>query len=455
MDIKRHVAGGLNPGQRYLIKSRARNLLLSGGYGSGKTFGGALKTLQLRQENDSHGLIIAPTFQHLYSVSLEQLNVVLRALKVPQSAWYKIKDRQFERYMDFGDGKKVYLRSADNPGSLEGLNVGWVWMDESRLIRETAKNIAKGRMRTPCARPQFVCTTTPDLNWLYDEFMTGKPNREVIRASTRENERNLGEGFIEDLRFSFSKRLQLAAIEGHFTVLEGAVFEDFNPDANSSPWIVPYSPLPFRHRHTTLAVDPGYRKSSWHWWHKIGPDQWVMFDQFQGESMSTAGCVDYIRKNKAWPIDEVWVDPAADNTEQATGIDSLEYLKSLPFRFEAKRPPIYMIRDPWRSIQWGVEKTRALLGQPDSTKRILFSRRLADEERGSRRGILKSMAGYRYPEAKPGRPISPIPLKDGVFDHDIDCLRYFVVGKLLSTECIRGRIYEFASISDPGFVQAA
>jgi len=114
-----------------------------------------------------------------------------------------------------------------------------------------------------------------------------------------------------------------------------------------------------------------------------------------------------------------------------------------------------MITGPWRSIPWGVDKTRALLGGQGQPTRIRFAKSLLREEAGRERGIVKDLAAYRYPEVKDGRPITDLPLKDGVTDHSNDSLRYFGVGMWLSNPHLRALAPELATKAQPGWRTAA
>ena len=85
------------------------------------------------------------------------------------------------------------------------------------------------------------------------------------------------------------------------------------------------------------------------------------------------------------------------------------------------------------------EKTRTLLGDPDNGLpiRLFFARTMAAKEQGNQRGIVKSLSSYSYPELKDGRPITDMPEKDGVYDHDCDAIRYWAMGMWLSDSRLR------------------
>lgn len=417
-------------GQWRFLNSRAPVALLSGGFGSGKTLGLGLKLLQLKSENpDAPGLLMAQTWRALYSVTLRRFMGFCKQT-MPKRRWPQVQDKNGECFLDFGDGVPIFLRSADNPASFDGLDVGYGLGDELRHWSKQSYEVFLGRIRTKCPMPQAAFSSTPAMNFMYEEFGLGKAKRDLIISPTKENLRNLSPDFIDNLRLSYSKRLQRAVLDGQFTILEGAVYEEFDPLGNS-PWFVDYDPTTAINRKTYLAVDPGFRKSSWLWIHEITPTEWVVFDEFQGESMSDMHCVSIVN-NKPWQIDEIWCDPASDNTQGAIGIDTIQMLARIKARGQK---PVRYITGVHRGIEYGVDKIRTMLGDPANGLpiRVKFAKRLLGIERGKSRGLVRSLSSYRYPQIKENKPVGNLPLKDGLTDHDCDALRYWGIGMWLTS----------------------
>jgi len=407
----------MNPSQLRLWQSIDPTVLLCGGFGSGKTTGGAFKFLQLKALNPGiPSLIISQTSKSLWGTTVRRLNAVCDDYGIPKPV---LVDRQYECYLDFGDGAPVYLRGAHAPASYDGLDVGILWGDEIRHWSKEAFDVAQGRRRVPCPSPQSVYTSTPSMGWMSDEFNSGKEGRPVITAPTSENLHNLSPEFIDNLKTSYSPRMQKAVLEGIFTILEGAVYEHFDP--TSDDWIVDFDPASPRGRHlldtcpVSMAIDPGFRRHSWMWLIEDKPGHWIVFDQMMPENTSVESCI-LACNEKDYPIDEIWFDPAASAASQIDGRTIKDALHQIRPRVRGTR----ILRDvgKYRSIRFGVERLRVLLGGYDGLKpRIRFARRLLKMEKGKPRGIIKDLSGYRYPDAKDGRQISDEPLKDGLTDH--------------------------------------
>lgn len=431
-------ARDLNPAQRAVLRSRERNVLMAGGFGSGKTTGGAIKAIQLKQDNGrAPGLVLAPNWRTMWSVTYPAITKLLRRFLSPREM-PRLIDPNEECYLDFGDGVPVFLRSASNIDGFDGLDVGWAWGDEARHWKKKAWDVLKGRVRVKCPRPQIVLTTTPEMGWLSDEFNTGKPGRQLITASTQENALNLADGFIEDIKQSYSPRIWRALIDGIFTILEGAVYEAFDPNPATSKWLTDFVPTAtwLADHKVYLAVDPGFRRSAWTWIAEVEPLKWIAFDQLIADNQDDVTCVRQVSERKH-PIDEVWCDPASGNTQSFEGANTVKALLAIK---GLRRPsPVRVISAANREIPFGVDKTRVMLGDPDNQRSIYLriAKRLVDAERNRERGTIKSLAAYRYPETKDGKAITDMPLKDGINDHFADAVRYWTVGRWLCEPKLR------------------
>ena len=449
----------LNPSQVVFLRSVMPNVLFAAGLGSGKSTAGIMKTLQLKGANGPlPGLVIAQTFGALFSnivdPMLEMLKGQLPAQLIPVVRGGGNRDRL---HLRFADGCKVYLGSAENPKGWDGVNVAWLYGDECRHWTEKAWHIAEARVRIPAPLNQRALTSTPALNWMDLEFNSGKAGRQVIHAGTAENLRNLSPDYIDNLKLSYSPRMQRAMLYGEFVPLYGAVFEAFDPQPTSA-WFVDVPSAKddlkrwMKDKRVYLAVDPGFRRSAYVWIAKTGAGEqttWVVFDQLMADDTTDMTCVDIVNK-RGWAIDEVWCDPAGDQVQSVEGLDTFAALRHIEPREHGRR----LIRavTTYRSIAFGVDKLRVLLGGYEGLPaRVKFARRLLEQERGKQRGIVKDLAAASYPEMKDGRPITDIPLKDGVTDHSRDAIRNWAVGMWMSEPWLRSRDKDLLADKSTGY----
>ncbi len=448
----------VNPSQIAFLESPSRYVCFSGGFGSGKTTVLVLKILQLVAANAGlPGLVIAQSFGALFANVIATMERVLRGTGMPEDKIPTIRGGNMRPHSVFWNGAVVHWRSAENPGGYDGLDVAWVCGDEIRHWNKEAYDIAIARARRRDApKLQRAFTSTPSMGWMYDEWACGKKGRDLITCGTLENAHNLEEDYIPGLRESYSPRLQRAVIDGEFTILEGAVFEAFDPNPQKSPWVIDYDPTPDRlaNKRLFLAVDPGYRRSAWLWIVEESPLNWVVFDQLMPDNASDMAAVEMVNAKKC-PVDEIWTDPAADNTQSTTGADTLASLRAVKVR-GWNRKPLRTVADFGRDIPFGVDKLRVLLGgEHGAPIRIKFSRKLADTERGKPRGIVRDLGALRYPEIKDGRPVTDRPLKDGITDHSTDALRYWAVGQWMSINELRIKDPVLARAKQQGWRAAA
>jgi hypothetical protein len=428
----------LNPGQAEFLANHDWATLFAGGFGAGKSTILGIKALdQVSRNPGTPGLLLAQTRGALKATTWGKIKRLLQAA-LPRRLVPKWHDPNEESYVDFPNGARVYLRSAHNVNSFADLDVGWVCGDEARLWTREALNVSLARARIKCPYPGRYYASTPSMGVLDEEFNQGRANRTLITAPTRENLHNLQADYEENLRLSYSARMQASIIDGLFTILEGAVYESLIPRLDS-PNIMDYDHDRWRDKKTYLAIDPGFRRSSWLWIRELDPTSWVVFHQMQADNTPVSACVQRVNEinmARKWRIDEAWVDPAADARDQVEGQTIVNAIAQLDFRMGRR------IGRPWdryRAIPWGVEKVRVMLGDVDTGRpiRLFFSRSLFESEKGRPRGVIKSLSSYSYPEVKDGRPVTDLPVKDGAYDHACDALRYWVIGMWLSNPQLR------------------
>lgn len=421
----------LTPTQEAFRLDRRRLSAFLSGYGGGKTYAGATKAWELAAANDGcAGLIVAPTWRMLERLSLEAFHTVCPSVLIRA-------EHKSERRIDCINGARVYFGSADNPGSLEGMNLAWFWIDEARLVSVEAWRVLLGRLREKRARLlQGFVTTTPAMGWLADEFGGGRADRAVFRCSTLENARNLAPGFIDDLRRSYSARLARSLIDGEFSAISGQVYEEFDAAKHLVEWR--YRPdLPL-----WLSWDFGVRAASIlvaQWTgdfatrdaagREIPPRSIVVFDELQPEQVATAHQIPRVRAllkascGGAAPW-AVVCDPAGNQRDQATGMPSVALLRA---EFGDIVRWATAVDD--RHIPNRIARVCGALAPVEGPPRLYFARGLTQHAQGTpeaRRGVIAMLRGSTYPE-KAGRVSSDHPA-DGEYEHARDTLDYLVVG---------------------------
>lgn len=407
-----------------------------GGLGSGKTRTGAEAAVDLALENPGcDGMIVAPTFGMFERLMRPAWEAALpKELIVSHSS----KDRCYH----LRGGRRVWYGTAEVPASLEGTNLAWFWGDEARYWPKKSHENMLARLRLLKARRlQGIYTTTPAMGWLEEEFNTGRRSRYSYRASTRENAHNLAPDYIENLERSYSPRLVKSLVDGHFTVIEGQVYEVFDDERHLIDWTLnPRLPV-------TVWMDFGVRKSSvlfsQHTDHvyrtpdgrELPPDTHIIFDELQPEQKPTERVIplilDVLQRHGIRQVAAVFCDPAGRARDIASGMPSVHLLEAAFGRIVR-----YQTAPEYTFIPNGVAVVEGLLSPASGAPRLYLARTLAQRTQRTKdsdysRGIYKTLRGLQYPQAKDGRPVSDHPLKEGHLEHCGDALRYGCVNSEL------------------------
>src|SRR3990172_41567 len=222
----------------------------AGGFINHNTFVGAVWLLNKIQKypNDSH-LICAPTYKILQQSTLPKF----RELVPSTVAKFHEQDSVFDIV---GGTGKIYVRSAEDPDTLEGMTLRSAWLDEAGNMKKRVWVIIQGR--TSILQGQVFMTTSPyTMNWLYHEvYKPGEdehkdfgvfqwmsiqnpkfPKEEYQRASTTMNATD------------FARRYK-----GLWRKREGLVYQQWNPLTMTFDGS---SPVPIKE--VVAGVDWGYQ----------------------------------------------------------------------------------------------------------------------------------------------------------------------------------------------------
>ena len=215
--------------QLQFLKSEAPTVTFQGGAGSGKTRAGCAKALVCAlQSPGSRGMIVGPSYPGLKQALLPHLEAVAEELGLRHGWQYNRHDQRIV----LQNGASFWLRSADNPESLLGADLAWLWGDEPALWKHDAYRYVVGRLRQPGFRHQAFFTFTPKgKNWAADELCAEREGLEIIRATSLDNP-FVGPDFHERLRREYGEGSQWWRQEvlGEVVAFEGLIYPQFSPD---------------------------------------------------------------------------------------------------------------------------------------------------------------------------------------------------------------------------------
>lgn len=300
-------------------------------------------------------------------------------------------------------GRRIFLRSADTPGRLSGLNVAWIWLDEASLLRTPAVwRILQARVRDPAAKRRCLFTTTTPLgmNWLIREFRKSGPSRHVVRAKTSDNA-HLPDGFEAGLRATYGEEYAAQYLDAVVLELAGAVWP-YIPRVHSS---LTASEMQARVTMTFGAVDWGFTNPAAVLAGGVDKDgRWYLLDLwYQRGANRDAIAHEAKLMSQKWNVKKWWTDHDPEGVGHMRHVTSEERAAGL-------RPCNVELAE--KSVDQGVQYARTLFPvRNDGLPRIFVAPELKDWRR--------EVDGYYFPEGSE-EPEAQFG------DHALDATRYLV-----------------------------
>ncbi len=189
-----------------------------GGFGSGKTFAGALLGLFLCKKFPGiRGLVGAQTYTLVRDTTLVSYFEHLDNFGYKKGYHYDF--RKTEAKLTFKNGSEILFRHFDDESKLKSLNLGFVEIEEMSDIPESTFNMLLGRLRQKgIFRYRLFGHTNPEFSkgWIYKNFIENpKPNYRFIIAPTTENI-FLPDGFVENLKRAYDPDYYKINVLGEF-----------------------------------------------------------------------------------------------------------------------------------------------------------------------------------------------------------------------------------------------
>lgn len=187
--------------------------------------------------------------------------------------------------------------------------------------------------------------------------------------------------------------------------LENVVFDEFEPAVHVQP--IDYNPeLPLYR-----ALDFGFVNPFVCLWIQVDGDGVVrVIDEYVRSRATIDVHAEQIKSRTPIPEERLagtFCDPAGKSVNDVTGSSAVRELRALGIVTRSRRS----------SILEGVELIRWAIRSGDGRSSLIISPRC--------QRLIEAMQCYHYPEF--GSAADELPLKDGLYDHPIDALRYFFV----------------------------
>lgn len=200
--------------------------LMLGGYGSGKTYIGALRSIYLSYLNAPiAGMYVSPS----YGLSQKTIVITLKEIMNRAGLDYSYNQMKGEFHIRNWDGH-IWLGSGDRPESLQGMNCSWAGIDEPFIQKKDVFDQITARVRHPKAKaPEIFLTGTPEqMNWGYELTNRTDLDLGIVVGSTLDNE-HLSDEYKTNLLSAYSKEQIDAYVYGKFVNLtQGRVYAEFD-----------------------------------------------------------------------------------------------------------------------------------------------------------------------------------------------------------------------------------
>lgn len=221
----------LLPKQRKFLESTKKEVLYSGGFGSGKSLAICIKAIMEASKKGNVVLILRKTLTSLKKSTLRSLisedgdNEAL----LPLGSY---KHNKSSGEIQLNNGGIIIYTGLDNPTRILSINAGCILIDEAIEFTEPEYRALFSRLRLNVGSRQILSVTNPgpQSHFLYKRFyLENNKDREVIHAPTTENFL-LPKDYIESLESDYktNELLYKKYILGEWVSAENAVYKLFN-----------------------------------------------------------------------------------------------------------------------------------------------------------------------------------------------------------------------------------
>ena len=259
----------LTENQKKVVNDKTPELLVSGGYRSGKTVGMIIKMYLMAMFFPNNQILLGRK-----TLSDIELTLIPAIENIFPAGTYELK--RGYKLIQFPNGSQIHYMGLDtNVGGddtkkatqkIRGLDLGAVFIDQLEEIDQVIWDQLAGRMSRNVPLRQKVATTNPARFWAYDYFKANpRVNTKLIETGMADNKANLPEGFIEEQMSKgemYVKRF-VYGIWDTDTMIDGRVFST-DVDKAQALWTKPpireVAGIKIFHEPTTheyqIGVDP-------------------------------------------------------------------------------------------------------------------------------------------------------------------------------------------------------
>lgn len=153
--------------------------LLTGGYGSSKSYHVAIKLITKLLQEKRKALVVREVFDTLRDSCYSLLEEVVEAMEVSDY----VKFTQSPMRVKFCNGSMIIFKGMDKPAKLKSINgVSIVWIEECSEVKYAGFKEILGRLRHPTLSNHIILSSNPvsKSNWYYKFFFVDKKNKVMV-----------------------------------------------------------------------------------------------------------------------------------------------------------------------------------------------------------------------------------------------------------------------------------
>ena len=305
-------------------------------------------------------------------------------------------------------GTSITLKSADHPDSLIGEGNDLIIFDEAATVKE---RIWQQYLEPTLIdrKGQAVFITTPrGHNWIHDLYELGQDDGEPLywsmRAPSSANP-YLDSSELHRARKHTDPTVWRQEYEAEFVSFANQVYSTFSREAH-----VPATAPDLAGWTVSATVDPGLANPTAILWvaHHPQAGEDIVFREHISSGMLFPDVLRLLREHEPQGgYDGLVCDIAGQARSQETGASFVGWMRGQGMKFVFRR----------QTIVEGVNKVRSRFLNVDNERRLFVTANCPK--------TIQALEGYHYPEREGEQKEEPE--KDGVFDHPMDALRYYVV----------------------------
>lgn len=389
----------LHPNQYNAICSDKRFVLCISGIQGGKTY---LGTIWLLNEIANHWnddfMIAAPTYKILQQSTLKKF------FELVPDDWGEYKKQ--ENVFKLKHGGDVFIRSTEDPDSIEGMKLRSAWLDEAGQMKSAVWINAQGRLAVQQGRC-ILTTTFYALNWVYRELYNKKTeDHEVFKWRSKDNPYFPQEEW-DRARKDLPPDVFARRYEGEPRKLSGLVYPDFDEDCVFDDLSI----IPDK-VDTACGIDFGYENPFVCLW--VARDKkgthYIFAEHYKSKTLLKDHSNIIKGVNRYKKISGYYCDPSAKQ--------QIEELKSLGFG---------PIKPTNNDVEIGIERVTKLI----RNKQLKVYNKCLN--------TIDEFETYHRPEPRDEKEVKEKPIKAG--DHTMDALRY-VVGSTTGYRFYKDKLIE-------------